>query len=200
LTQGIPNLILVSQSPRRRELLERAGFTFTVAPSWIEECREPGEAAEVYACRLARDKAAAASLHPGQIALAADTIVVVDEHVLEKPADAVDARRMLRMLSGREHDVITGVALRQDGHTLVELERTRVFFCAMSEEEIEAYVATGEPMDKAGAYAIQGLASKYIFRIEGCYFNVVGLPVARVYRMLASLSESAAGAEPGNER
>ncbi len=181
------NLILVSQSPRRRELLERAGLACRVVHSSIEERREPGETAEMYARRLAREKASAIALGSGDIALGADTVVAVGGQVLEKPADAADARRMLRLLSGREHSVITGVCLRTNARTLVESESTRVFFCELSDREIDDYVRTGEPMDKAGAYAIQGLASRFVYRVDGCYFNVVGLPVARVYRMLAAI-------------
>ncbi len=119
--------------------------------------------------------------------LGADTVVVVDEHVLEKPQDAADARRMLRLLSGRDHFVITGVCLRSPGRLIVDSERTMVRFAPLTDEEIEDYVQSGEPMDKAGAYAIQGLASKFIERIEGCYFNVVGLPVAKVYQLLKEI-------------
>jgi len=191
LSESAMELVLVSQSPRRRELLERAGFRFTAAVSGLEELRDPGEAPEAYAMRLARDKAEAVRLRPGQAALGADTVVVVDGQVLEKPADAADARHMLELLSGRCHLVITGICLRTPSETLVEAESTRVYFRELSREEIEEYVATGEPMDKAGGYAIQGFASKFIYRIEGCYFNVVGLPVARLYGMLNRLGSGA---------
>ncbi len=175
-------LILASQSPRRRELLTIAGFDFIVRARPVTEIRAPGESPEAYVRRLAREKAEAARSAAHEIVLGADTTVVVDEHVLEKPIDAEDARRMLRLLSGREHTVMTGIALLHGDRSIVDVESTRVHFVKMSEAEINAYVSSGEPMDKAGAYAIQGLASKFIDRIEGCYFNVMGLPLALVYR------------------
>jgi septum formation protein len=180
-------LVLASQSPRRRELLERAGFTFTVRVAGVEEQRLDGEPPEAYVRRLARDKAEAVELAGGEVALGADTIVVVDNHVLEKPADPDDARRMLEMLSGRAHEVMTGICLRTLEAQVADVETTKVVFSRLSADEIAGYVASGEPMDKAGAYAIQGLASKFIERIDGCYFNVVGLPVSLVYRRLAGL-------------
>jgi septum formation protein len=184
-------LVLASQSPRRRELLTTAGFTFTVRVSTVEEVRAPGEAPEAYARRLAREKAEAAwragsqSLH--EVVLGADTIVVLGDTVLEKPSDTEDARTMLQQLSGREHIVITGICLRHAGGAEVASESTRVKFAALSPGEIDTYVASGEPMDKAGAYAIQGLASKFVERIEGCFFNVVGLPLALAYRKLQEI-------------
>ncbi len=180
-------LVLASQSPRRRELLERAGFSFTVRVAGVEECRFAGEAPAAYAQRLARMKVAAIELAPDEIGLGADTIVVVDEHVLEKPASLEDAGRMLRMLSGREHQVVTGIAIRSAGNLVTDLSTTEVVFSPVSDNEIAAYAASLEPMDKAGGYAIQGLASKFIERIDGCYFNVVGLPVSLVYRRIAGL-------------
>ena len=146
-----------------------------------------------YAQRLARDKARAIfAKHSDNVVLGADTIVVVDEHLLEKPRDAQDAARMLRLLSGRSHQVITGVCVIAPGYEQTEAEVTEVRFSPLSESEIANYVATGEPMDKAGAYAIQGMASRWVERIDGCYFNVVGLPVPRVYRMMRGL-EAATG-------
>lgn len=174
-------LILASQSPRRRELLERAGISFEVYVAGVPEEIRPGESPQDYVCRLAKAKASAA---PGQLVLGADTVVVLDKLILEKPTDAADAARMLRLLSGREHSVITGVCLRVGESCLVESSETRVRFLELSAAEIDMYVASGEPADKAGAYAIQGLASKFIDRIEGDYCNVVGLPVSLVYRML----------------
>jgi septum formation protein len=153
---------------------------FVVRPADVEEQKRPGEPARVYVERLARAKAEAVSAETTEIVLAADTVVVLDDEVLEKPLDEADAARMLRQLSGREHVVMTGVCLRSAGTITVETESTRVRFLPLSEDEIREYVASGEPMDKAGAYAIQGLASKFIDRVEGCYFNVVGLPIARV--------------------
>ncbi|MCX6619825.1 MAG: Maf family protein [Acidobacteria bacterium] len=180
-------LVLASQSPRRRELLERAGFEFTIRVAGVEERRLDGEAPDEYVQRLARAKAEAIELSEGEVALGADTIVVVDGQVLEKPIDPADARRMLEMLSGRAHRVMTGICLYGAGVLVSDLETTTVVFSRLSAGEIARYVASGEPMDKAGAYAIQGLASKFIERIEGCYSNVVGLPVALVYRRMAGL-------------
>jgi len=179
------NLILASASPRRAELLRNAGLEFVVRPAHIPEQRQDSEPPREYAMRLARDKArAVAAQNPGAFVLGADTIVVADEHVLEKPADAADAARMLRLLSGRTHQVTTAVCLIGPGVEDTATETTEVVMSMISEDEIRAYVATGEPMDKAGAYAIQGIASRWVTRIDGCYFNVVGLPVPLVYRML----------------
>jgi septum formation protein len=181
-------LILASASPRRSELLSNAGIAFTVEPAHVAEQPLPDEPPLHYAQRLARDKACAIfARHSENVVLGADTIVVVDEHLLEKPRDAADAARMLRLLSGRAHQVITGVCLIAEGYEQTEAEITEVCFSALSEREIAGYVETGEPMDKAGAYAIQGMASRWVERIDGCYFNVVGLPVPRLYRMLQAL-------------
>jgi septum formation protein len=177
-------LVLASQSARRREILERAGIPFVVKPADIDEKLLAGEDPVQHVGRLAWEKTAAIELEPGDVVLGADTVVVVDGEILGKPGDRDDAARMLRKLSGREHLVITGICLRDRNEVTVEAETTRVRFVELSPEEITEYVASGEPMDKAGAYAIQGLASKFIERIEGCYFNVVGLPVARVYKHL----------------
>jgi septum formation protein len=180
-------LILASQSPRRRELLATAGFRFTVRSRPVEEIRAAGEAPVDYVKRLARAKVEAVWERKEEIVLGADTVVVLDGRVLEKPADASEARSMLRALSGREHTVITGICLRHAGGEVVDSESTRVRFVPLDEDEIGDYVSSGEPMDKAGAYAIQGLASKFVERIEGCYFNVMGLPLALVYRHLKTL-------------
>lgn len=180
-------LILASQSPRRRELLATAGISFTVRAREVEEIRALGEAPDAYARRLARAKAEAAWEDRDEIVLGADTIVVLDQSVLEKPRDRADARAMLRRLSGREHTVITGICLRHPGGVEVDSSATRVRFTSLTDAEIDAYAASGEPMDKAGAYAIQGLASKFIERVEGCYFNVIGLPLSQVYRYLKRL-------------
>lgn len=180
-------LVLASKSPRRREILINAGIQFRVVEPDVPEQRVSGEDPEVYVCRLAKSKAHAVVAHDRDIVLGADTVVVLDHHVLEKPADPDDARRMLRMLSGRMHSVITGVCLRSGSRTIVDAESTGVRFVPLTDSEIDDYVASGEPMDKAGGYAIQGLASKFIDRVEGCYFNVVGLPVAMVYRHLREL-------------
>ena len=158
----------------------------------MEEVREPGESAEDYVVRLARDKALATDAGDTDWVLAADTTVVADEEILEKPVSAEDAIRMLRLLAGRWHRVLTGVCVRRGTDFWTACEATKVHFLAMSEGEIAAYAASGEPMDKAGAYAIQGLASRYIDRVEGCHFNVVGLPVSRVWRMLKEAGYSPA--------
>lgn len=186
-------LILASASPRRSELLSNAGIPCTVEPAHVTERSLPGEQPLPYAQRLARDKARAIfEKYPDSVVLGADTVVVVDEHLLEKPADARDAARMLRLLSGRVHQVITGVCLVASGHEQTEAEITEVRFSTLTESEITNYIQTGEPMDKAGAYAIQGMASRWVERVDGCYFNVVGLPVSRVYSMMRTL-EAATG-------
>jgi septum formation protein len=180
-------LVLASQSPRRSELLRNAGIAFTIRARPVAEVRERGEAPEAYVVRLARAKAEAAWEGRDEIVLGADTVVVLDGEVLEKPGGAASARAMLQRLSGREHTVITGICLRHAAGEETACESTTVRFLHLSAEEIEAYVATGEPMDKAGAYAIQGLASKFVVGVDGCFFNVVGLPVSHVYRYLKAL-------------
>ncbi len=181
----IAMLVLASASPRREELLRNAGITFEVQPAHIPEDPLPGEGAKECAERLAREKALAVTRQrPHDCVLGADTVVVVDGQILGKPSGADDAARMLRLLSGREHQVITGVCLVFSGQWSVASETTSVTMSEISEKEITDYVASGEPMDKAGAYAIQGIASRWIPRIEGDYSNVVGLPVALVWRML----------------
>jgi len=185
------HLVLASASPRRRELLAQAGYAFEVHPAHVNEDLRPGEDAITYVVRLARDKAQAVynSLNdPHASVLGADTTVTLDGHILAKPEDAGDAARMLRLLSGRTHRVITGIALATATGIEVAAEVTGVQFLTLSDAEIAAYVATGEPMDKAGAYGIQGLAAKWIPRVEGCYFNVVGLPLALVATMLEQLA------------
>lgn len=180
-------LVLASGSPRRQEILQRAGIPFVARPVHVDESLRPGEDASACVRRLAREKAQACPAAPGDVVLGADTVVVVDEEILGKPADAAGAARMLRLLSGREHLVMTGICLRSSSALIEAVEATRVRFVPLSPREVELYVASGEPMGKAGAYAIQGLASKFIDRVEGCYFNVVGLPVALVYRHLLAL-------------
>jgi septum formation protein len=177
-------LVLASQSPRRAEILRQAGIAFTVRVAPIDESPRHGERPETYVQRLAEEKALAVECGPDETVLGADTTVVIDGEILGKPVDAEDARRMLRLLSGRRHEVLTGIAVRRGGDVTRDWATTEVWFAAMTEREIDEYVASGEPMDKAGGYAIQGLASKHIEKIEGCYFNVVGLPVAMVYRYL----------------
>lgn len=186
----MPVLVLASQSPRRRELLTAAGIPFIVRVKPVEEVRASDETPDTYVRRLARAKAEASWEGRDEIVLGADTVVVLDREVLEKPRDAEDARRMLRLLSGREHTVITGICLRHAGGAEIDSVATAVCFLPLSAEEIDAYVASGEPLDKAGGYGIQGLASKFVERIDGCFFNVVGLPVSRVYRYLQVLREA----------
>ncbi len=188
-------LVLASSSPRRQELLRNARILFKIYPADVPEVCQPGEAPTAFAKRLARAKARVIFdlLKPprGTLVLGADTIVVVDGEVLGKPADEDDAARMLRLLSGRQHEVTTAVCLTgmANGESLaavedVRSETTQVCFSKLSDDDIQDYINTGEPMDKAGAYGIQGMASRWIPRIEGDYFNVVGLPVALVCRML----------------
>lgn len=194
---SFPMLILASASPRRQELLRNAGLRFMVKPPNVAEVTLPGELPRAFAERVAREKARAVQeQYPRDFVLGADTTVTVEDKILGKPTDAADASRMLRMLSGRSHQVITGVCLMgpeaasgqlsavSTGFADVRSEATLVTMATLSDEDIRSYIATGEPMDKAGAYAVQGVASRWISRIEGDYFNVVGLPVALVYRML----------------
>ena len=180
-------LVLASQSPRRSEILRQAGIPFVVRPVDVDETPLAGEGPRAYVERLALAKALAAPAGPQDTVLGADTTVTIDRLLLGKPADAADARRMLALLSGRRHEVLTGVCLRKGGVVIRDCATTGVWFQTLAGEELDEYVASGEPADKAGAYAIQGLASKFVERIEGCYFNVMGLPVALVYRHLARL-------------
>lgn len=199
-------LVLASGSPRRAEILRNTGFAFDVQPANVDESRLPDEPAADYVLRLAREKAhIAAQQMQAQsgpsICIGADTTVVLGKHLLGKPESIEEARWMLRELSGQTHEVLTGIALvtAPDLRELTHVETTRVTFAELSEDEIENYLASGEPFDKAGAYGIQGLAGKYVTRIEGCYFNVMGLPLSRLWRMLRELGweedkkESAAG-------
>jgi septum formation protein len=167
--------------------LEIAGIPFSVRARPVEEAPQGGENPVGYVRRLARAKAEAARLAGSEIVLGADTTVVVDDRILEKPLDFDDARRMLRLLAGRRHEVITGICLLKGEVTVMDHSLTRVWFTPITETEIAEYVQSGEPMDKAGAYAIQGLASKFVERVEGCYFNVIGLPLSQVYRYLKTL-------------
>ena len=186
LQQQKPILILASASPRRQELLREAEIAFAVHPAHINEDQHAGEPPLQYALRLAREKAQAiARQYPQSYVLGADTIVVIDNEVLGKPRDAEDAARMLRKLSGREHQVTTAVSLvKPGGKTETRSSTTQVFFREIAENEIQQYIAGGEPMDKAGAYAIQGGASRFADRIVGEYSNVVGLPLSLVTEML----------------
>jgi septum formation protein len=179
-------IVLASASPRRAELLRAAGIAFVVQPADVDEALLDGELPEIYVVRVADAKARAIHARmPDRTVLAADTTVVVDHHVLGKPADADDARRMLRLLSGRSHEVVTAVVVVAPGRPVaMRVATTSVEFAALADEEIAWYVGSGEPMDKAGGYAIQGLASRFVTRITGSYSNVVGLPVALVYEMI----------------
>jgi len=177
-------LILASQSPRRSELLHQAGIPFIAQPANVDETIRSGEAPGEYVKRVAQEKAAAIEANPPDIVLGADTVVVIDGQILGKPRDPTDAIRMLETLSGCEHAVLTGICLCRAAETILDVAETRVWFLPLTHSEIQEYVATGEPMDKAGAYAIQGLASKFVRRIEGSYTNVVGLPVELVYQYL----------------
>jgi len=187
-----PPLILASASPRRADLLRAAGIPFETAPADIDESVLAGESPAHYVLRLAREKAqAVAATVPGRIVLAADTTVVVDGEILGKPADAADARRMLGLISGRVHEVLTGVALLVpaggggEGSCEVEIARSHVRVAELTPDEVDWYIASGEPFGKAGAYAVQGRASRFITRLDGSHSNVVGLPVAVVHAMLA---------------
>jgi septum formation protein len=187
-------LVLASGSPRRRELLEGLGLRFTIRAAAIDETPRPGEEPAAYVLRLAEEKARAA-VRPGELALAADTTVVIDGEILGKPEDDADAVRMLRLLSGREHEVLTGVAVLDvpggaeagAGRIVSGISRSAVRMATLAPEEIAWYVGTGEPRDRAGAYAIQGLASLFVEAVSGNYSNVVGLPIPTVYRLFAEL-------------
>jgi septum formation protein len=195
-------LVLASASPRRKELLAQAGYRFQVLAANIPESHIPGEDAVALVTRLSAEKAQSIfnrlmieEPEPPLLVLGADTVVVTSEEILGKPKDAEDAARMLRQLSGRIHHVITGVCLISRERKEVAEETTSVSVRRLAESEIAAYIATGEPMDKAGAYAIQGYAARWIPRIEGCYFNVVGLPIARVASMIESYKFGFANSE-----
>jgi septum formation protein len=192
-------LVLASASPRRAELLRAAGFAFDIDPVDVDESRQAGEPPAAYVERVARLKAAAgATRHPSRVVVAADTVVVLGNELLGKPRDEADARHMLRRLSGRSHEVLTAIAVASDADRLrtegasgrqgplTHLERTTVWFRALSDQEIDWQVRSGEPMDKAGAYAIQGLAARFIPRIDGSYSNVVGLPLAALAELLGT--------------
>ncbi|MFN2513635.1 MAG: nucleoside triphosphate pyrophosphatase [Pyrinomonadaceae bacterium] len=183
-------LVLASRSPRRAEILKAIGWPFEAVAANIDESRAESEAAVPYVRRLAQSKAEKVAKDlPSRLVLGADTVVVVNDEILGQPSDAEDARRMLKLLSGKWHDVLTAVALLRagDDRPVVDHETTRVRFAEMSIAEIDWYVATGEPMDKAGAYAVQGSAALFIEEIQGDYFNIVGLPVRLVYRLARTM-------------
>ena len=182
---ALPPIVLGSGSPRRAEILSSVGWEFTKSVPEIDETVRDGEAPDAYVERLADEKAkAVAQMHPDQLVLAADTTVVVDDQILGKPDDLEHARGMLRTLSGRWHDVLTGVAISHKGQTKVAMERTGVKFVEMSDAEIEFLARMGDPLDKAGAYAVQAQAALFIESIRGDYWNVVGLPIGLVYRLI----------------
>ena len=199
-------LILASGSPRRRELLTQAGLTVKVEVADIDETAQPGEAPAKYVQRLAVEKAHAVwERHKDEddsdsnspiVVLGADTTVVLDGEILGKPADVADARRMLEQLAGRTHQVLTGIAAISRNATVSEVEITQVYFDLINERELIHYLASGEPLDKAGAYGIQGYAARWIPKIEGCYFNVMGLPIARTIAVIARALEGPSDAKP----
>ena len=185
-------LILASASPRRRELLAQVGLAFDVVPAHIDETRQASEDPAAYVQRLAFEKARTIhALHPGAFVLGADTTVEIDGHALEKPTDRADAERMLRLLSARTHHVHTGLALLSARGKRTHLETTSVTFSPIGDAELQHYLDSSEPYDKAGAYGIQGYASRWIPRIDGDYFNVVGLPLAATVRLLKELGYAA---------
>ncbi|MHB8411269.1 MAG: Maf family protein [Candidatus Acidiferrales bacterium] len=191
-------LILASSSPRRAEILRNAGFDFNVVPAHIVESLHHNEPAADYVRRLAEEKARTVARQfakdfagDSTFIIGADTVVVIGNEILGKPSSATNAREMLRRLSDQTHEVLTGLSvLRGNSASRTAVEVTRVTFAALSKQEIEDYIATGEPFDKAGAYAIQGLGGNFISRIEGCYFNVMGLPLARLYAILREPKEN----------
>ena len=182
---SLPKLVLASGSPRRSEILASVGWEFTKRVPDIDESEREGESPEDYVVRLAGEKAVAASLGlDHEIVLAADTTVVIDGQIIGKPTDLDDARRMIAMLAGNWHEVLTGVAVARNGTTTTGLQRTRVKFAPMTGSEIEFLAREGDPLDKAGAYAVQAQAALFIEGIEGDYWNVVGLPVSLVYDLV----------------
>lgn len=186
------HFILASASPRRAELLESAGFSFDVAPSSVDETVRDGEAPKAYALRVAREKAAVAAEQcrkSGDVVLAADTVVVANGQILAKPEGLEDAKRMLKTLSGAVHEVHTAVVVRSGNRELSEVVTSRVRLLPLSDAEIDWYIGTGEPEGKAGGYAIQGRAARFIDWLEGSWSNVVGLPVSTVYRLLKEVEE-----------
>lgn len=185
----LPKLVLASGSPRRSEIMNSVGWEFTKDVPDIDESEREGESPVEYVQRLAMEKAhAIAPSHPNEIVLAADTTVVINDEIIGKPADLDDARRMLKMLAGNWHEVLTGIAVTKNGSSEVGLQRTRVKFAPMSDEEINFLAVTGDPLDKAGAYAVQAQAALFIEGIEGDYWNVVGLPINLVYEIVMGSS------------
>lgn len=192
-SDGRRGLVLASGSPRRHQLLTSVGVAFSVAAPDIDETPSDGEDPVAYVERLARAKAAAVHAGPTDVVLAADTTVALDREILGKPADAADARRMLRSLSGRTHDVHTGVAVRDGSGTRSAVETTRVAMSSIAPDDLDWYVRTGEPLDKAGAYAVQGSGALFVRSIEGSASNVVGLPLTLLAELLAAAGHPLAG-------
>ncbi len=185
---NLPKIVLASGSPRRAEILNSVGWAFTKQVPDVDETEFAGEDPAKYVQRLAKTKAEViAKGHPDQIVLSADTTVVIDGQIIGKPLDLDDARRMLRLLAGNWHEVLTGVAVAANGVTETGIQCTRVKFCEMTDDEVNFLAEKGDPLDKAGAYAVQAQAALFIEGIEGDYWNVVGLPVSLVYRMVTSL-------------
>ena len=190
------SVILASKSPRRQELLRLMGVPFTVEVADIDETMDPACAPEAEVARISRAKADAVLHRTGAqsaVIIAADTIVVADGHILGKPATQAQAKQMLQMLSGRSHQVMTGLTVRQGARCVSEVVTTQIRFRALRQQEIEAYVRTGEPMDKAGAYGIQGRACIFVSHLDGDYFNVMGLPVCRLTELLRSFGQTVLG-------
>lgn len=190
-------LVLASASPRRRDLLTQAGFVFMVDPANTPEDHREGETVEKYVCRIAEEKARAVFVRqsqivepdPALIVLGADTCVLLDERVLGKPSDAAEARTMLESLSGRTHEVLTGLAVVTRKGAITAVERTEVRFRTVQAQEMVHYLASGEPLDKSGGYGIQGYAARWIPSIAGCYFNVVGLPISRTIDLIGKATK-----------
>lgn len=190
----LPRIVLASGSPRRTEILNSVGWDFVKAIPDVDESVIVGESPEAYVQRLAAEKARAVSAsHPNEIILAADTTVVINGEIIGKPVDLVDARRMIAMLAGNWHEVLTGVAVVRNGTQRIGLQSTRVKFAAMDDAEIDFLVEKGDPLDKAGAYAVQAQAALFIEGIEGDYWNVVGLPISLVYRLIMQSSRVSKG-------
>jgi septum formation protein len=186
----LPKIVLASGSPRRSEIMNSVGWPFTKDVPDIDESERDGEMPEDYVRRLAAEKAqAVAHSHPGEIVLAADTTVVIDGKIIGKPTDEAHARQMIEMLSGNWHEVLTGVAVAKNGNSEVGMQRTRVKFAPMSDAEIAFLVSEGDPLDKAGAYAVQAQAALFIEAIDGDYWNVVGLPISLVYEMVKKVGD-----------
>lgn len=198
MTPGLPTLVLASGSPRRRDLLDALGVRFTVRPVDVDETPHPGEAPRTYVERLARAKASE-RVEAGELVLGADTIVVLDGELLGKPADVAEARSMLGRLAGREHTVFTGVALARGANgdrspeRMAVVEESRVRIASLSEEEIAWYAATGETLDKAGSYAVQGIGAMFVEGVTGDYSNVVGLPLPATYRLFREMGHDLRG-------